>query len=251
MNLGLYRGDLSRDKQYRFALLTDTQAGPGETLEYFLCPFRLEQYEKAATEEEIEALGQDYPLMADYIPLTDGSLLGKPLEYCFSRLVENENYDFFYAEAEYLGKGPSSENYLHKALRFRVRNILCGDVEAIPQEYLEADRSVVVCYSTAVDNSADTQTLPDFREGEKYIVCLALPRTENAVWRDYPNALFLLGDGEVYYITEGDLIMPSQYFREEYAGYSRLTFRRLLRDLYEEAVSRQEDKNGSVRGEMA
>ena len=156
-------------------------------------------------------------------------------------MTRNEDFDFFYAEAEYLGKGPSSENYLHKALRFRVRNILCGDVEAIPQEYLEADRSVVVCYSTAVDNSADTQTLPDFREGEKYIVCLALPRTENAVWRDYPNALFLLGDGEVYYITEGDLIMPSQYFREEYAGYSRLTFRRLLRDLYEETMAKMAD----------
>ena len=252
VNLGLYRGDLSRDKQYRFALLTDTQAGPGETLEYFLCPFRLEQYEKSATEEEIEALGQDYPLMADYIPLTDGSLLGKPLEYCFSRLVENENYDFFYAEAEFLGKWPKSENTIHKALRFRVRDILCGAVEALPWEYLEEDRSSVICYSAAEDSWApDIQTLPDFREGDRYILCLALPKTEQYAWRDYPNAIFLLGNGEVYYVTEGDLIMPTQSFREEYAGYARKTFKRLLRELYEEAVSRQEDKNGSVRGEMA
>ena len=51
VSLGWYMAELSRDKQYRFALLTDTQAGVGETLEYFLCPFRLGQ----GTEmEEIE-----------------------------------------------------------------------------------------------------------------------------------------------------------------------------------------------------
>ena len=243
--LAWYKAELSREKQYRFVLNVDG-------LGWFACPLPLGRYEKAATEEEIEALGQDYPLMADYIPLTDGSLLGKPLEYCFSRLVENENYDFFYAEAEYLGKGPKSENTIHKALRFRVRDILCGAVEALPWEYLEEDRSSVICYSAAEDSWApDIQTLPDFREGDRYILCLALPKTEQYAWRDYPNAIFLLGNGEVYYVTEGDLIMPTQSFREEYAGYARKTFKRLLRELYEEAVSRQEDKNGSVRGEMA
>ena len=115
-----------------------------------------------------------------------------------------------------------------------------------------ATPSATACYSAAEDSWApDIQTLPDFREGDRYILCLALPKTEQYAWRDYPNAIFLLGNGEVYYVTEGDLIMPTQSFREEYAGYARKTFKRLLRELYEEAVSRQEDKNGSVRGEMA
>ena len=234
-SLAWYKADLSREKEYRFALNVDG-------LGWFTCLLPLGQYEKAASEEEIEALREDYPLMADHSPLTDSSLLlVKPLEYCFSLLTENENYDFFYAEAEYLGKGSSSKIGIHNALRFRVRDILCGAVETLPREYLEEDRSSVICCSAAVDNGApDIQTLPDFREGGRYILCLALPKTEKYAWRDYPNAIFLLGNGEVYYVTEGDLIMPTQSFREEYAGYARKTFKRLLRELYEDAVSRSE-----------
>ena len=239
-SLAWYKAELSREKEYRFALNVDG-------LGWFTCPIPLWQYEKAATEEEIEALRQDYPLMDIHI-MSENALLGKPLADYFSRLAGNENYDFFYAEAEYLGKGPSSESYIHKALRFRIRDVICGGVETIPWEYLDEDRSSVVCYSAALENNMGVQTLPDFREGERYILGLALPRTEEAVWRDYPNALHwrdypnalhLMGQGEVYYVTEGDLIMPTQYFREEYAGYSRLTFKRLLRELYEEMVSKK------------
>ena len=240
VNLGLYRGDLSRDKQYRFALLTDTQAGEEETREYFLCPFRLEQYEKAATEEEIEALAEDYPLMDVHI-FNESNFLGKSLEDYFDITMAHDNEDavFFYAEAKYLGKGPSSESDIHKALLFRIRHIICGGVEAVPAEYRRVeDGGVVVCYSTATENNMGTQTLPEFREGERYILGLALPREGRTIWKDYPTALFLMGNGEVYYITEEDLIMPTQYFREEYAGFSRLTFRRLLRDLYAEAAEK-------------
>ncbi|MBR5701417.1 MAG: hypothetical protein IKX47_03035 [Oscillospiraceae bacterium] len=229
-SLAWYKAELSREKEYRFALKVDG-------LGWFTCPLPLGQYEKAATEEEIEALRQDYPLMDVHV-MSENALLGKPLADYFSRLAGNENYDFFYAEAEYLGKGPSSESYIHKALRFRIRDVICGAVEAIPWEYLDEDRSSVVCYSTALENNMGVQTLPDFREGERYILGLALPRTEVAVWQDYPNAIHLMGQGEVYYVTEGDLIMPTQYFREEYAGYSRKTFKRLLRELYEETLSR-------------
>ena len=239
LNLGWYQEDLSRDKQYRFALHMDTQPGSEVTLEYVLCPFRLEQYDKAASEEEIAALGESYPIMDDYV-FNETNFLGKPLADYFDVTMrfENEDFLFFYAEAEYLGEGTSGESDIHEALRFQLRDIICGNVESIasiPWDYRK-EGGVTVCYSTEAENWGDTRTLPEFREGDKYILCLALPREGKTIREDYPNALFLLGDGEVYYVTEGDLIMPTQYFRAEYAGYSRLTFRRLLQDLYADTM---------------
>ena len=231
-----YKAELSRDKEYRFVMYV-------EGLGIFLCPFRLGQYEKAASEEEIAALAEDYPLMDDYI-YNETNFLGKSLEKYFDVTMGyygGENYVCFYAEAEYLGKGPSSEDDRHKALRFRIPDIICGNVglvsgkaDTLPEGYVDEDGGVVVCYNSDNENWGDTRTLPEFREGERYILCLTLLKEGDKGLEEYPNALYLLGDGEVYYVTEGDLIMPTQHFRQEYAGYSRLTFRRLLRELYEE-----------------
>ena len=46
------------------------------------------------------------------------------------------------------------------------------------------------------------------------------------------------GGGEIYYLAEGEIVLSTLYYREEYDGCSRLTFERLLRDLYAETLSR-------------
>lgn len=235
VNLGLYRRDLSRDKQYRFALLTDTQAGNGETLEYFLCPFRLEQYDKAATEEEVEALREAYPWASGYF-MSENTLLGKPLQEYIARMMgpTHPEFDCFYAEVEYLGKGRPSESYLRDSIRVRIDKIVCGELDTLPERVLEEDGTVLL----AVNMGTERDALPEFREGDRYLVLLCCWAEEREPWKEYANCLELCGGGEIYYLAEGEILLSTLYYREEYDGCSRLTFERLLRDLYAETLSR-------------
>ncbi|MBR5701182.1 MAG: hypothetical protein IKX47_01850, partial [Oscillospiraceae bacterium] len=235
LNLGWYKGDLSRDKQYRFALKMDTQPGSEQTLEYILCPFRLEQYNKAVTEEEVEVLREAYPWASGYF-MSENTLLGKSLQEYIARMMgqTHPEFDCFYAEVEYLSKGRPSESYLRDSIRVRIDKIVCGELDTLPERVLEEDGTVLL----AVNMGTERDALPEFREGDRYLVLLCCWAEGQEPWKEYANCLELCGGGEIYYLAEGEIVLSTLYYREEYDGCSRLTFERLLRDLYAETLSR-------------
>ena len=168
--------------------------------------------------------------------MSENTLLGKPLQEYIARMIgpTHPEFDCFYAEVEYLGKGRPSESYLRDSIRVRIDKIVCGELDTLPERVLEEDGTVLL----AVNMGTERDALPEFREGDRYLVLLCCWAEEQEPWKEYANCLELCGSGEIYYLAEGEIVLSTLYYREEYDGCSRLTFERLLRDLYAETLSR-------------
>lgn len=181
---------------------------------------------------ELEALREVYPRASGYF-MSENTLLGKSLKEYIARMMgpEHPESDSFYAEVEYLGKGMPSESYLRDSIRVKVLKIVCGELEALPERVLEEDGSVLLAVNMGVERDA----LPEFREGERYLVLLCCWQEGEEPWKEYANCLELCGGGEIYYIVDGKYILSTLYYREKYDGYSLESFEEDLLMYYYQA----------------
>ena len=245
VNLGWYKAQLSWDSRYRFVLAADTRAGSGEERRYFTCPFRLGQREKAAAEEEIAALRETYPMMAGraYGPLDETFVGIASLSWYVSHLLPPEEPERlrtdhrFYALVEIVGpdetrdRDGDSERRETVYVKARVEDIVLGDLEAIPERFLDENGCVTLCY----DSEFEENSMPELREGARFLLFLRSWPEENESFPAYRNC-FVCGLGEVYYVTEGNILLSTLPFRRDYDGCSLETFAGLLRELYAETA---------------
>ena len=204
------------------------------------------------TEDEVNKLRGEYPLCSrPDIPGVSSSIGSAGIDDCLKN--ENSSYKSVYAVVEFVeDKGTdeftlametdSPEYKVNKQqgtplidtlkihlLSVNITELICGNYIELPERIYDDNKHITLIYNEIILSS-----LPEFKEGDKYIMLLGILNEDADVRRKYINCPEIFA-GEIYYITADNYILSTQSYRDEYSGLKLDDFKATLSDIYDEA----------------
>lgn len=167
--------------------------------------------------DEIAELRSEYPLCKGInIPAISTSIGSVGIDEYFK--LQNRNYDYMYAVVEFVkDKGTESYNIVmgedtpeYKVnkqlgtpvsnaieiyqLSVKISELICGDVTELPERIFDNSQ-----YVTLIFNEINKEMLPEFKEGEEYVMMLGILREDSDIREKYVNNPEIF-PGEIYYM---------------------------------------------------
>ena len=105
-------------------------------------------------------------------------------------------------------------------LSVKISELICGDVTELPERIFDNSQ-----YVTLIFNEINKEMLPEFKEGEEYVMMLGILREDSDIREKYVNNPEIF-PGEIYYITDQNNILSTQDYRNEYSGLKLMNLKK-------------------------